>query len=130
MRLPPEIRSAMISHAVAARPLEACGLLAVDSDGRMRRAYCLDNVDESEVSFTVDPDGHFAALTDAESRGWSIGGVFHSHPRGPASPSPTDLGAGIDPQWVHVIIGLADPADPQVRAWRIEDGTAAELDLV
>jgi proteasome lid subunit RPN8/RPN11 len=119
----------MIDHALGAHPEEACGLIAVDGEGALRRAYCLDNVERSPTAFTVDPDGHFAALTDAESRGWSVGGVFHSHPQGPAAPSPTDLAAGMDPEWIHVIVGLGRPGSPEVRAWRIEDGEAVEVAL-
>jgi proteasome lid subunit RPN8/RPN11 len=129
MQLPSEIREAMVGHALRARPLEACGLLAVDGSDTVRWAYCLDNVERSRTSFTVDPDGHFAALTDAEAHGWELGGVFHSHPHGPAVPSPVDLAAGLDPSWIHVIVGLAEPLDPEVRAWRVHGGTASEIQI-
>jgi [CysO sulfur-carrier protein]-S-L-cysteine hydrolase len=117
----------MLTHVVASRPEEGCGLLAVDASGEVVHAYGLDNIDRSTTSFTVDPDGHFAALTDAEAHGWSIAGVFHSHPSGPAALSPVDLAAPIDPDWIHVVIGLADPAHPEVRAWRVEGGRAREV---
>ena len=34
------------------------------------------------AAFLVDPVEHFAALQHAEGNGWTIGGVFHSHPNG------------------------------------------------
>lgn len=107
-------------------PEEACGLLAVDADGQVRRAYCLANVERSPVSFTVDPDEHYASLVDAESNGWSLGGSFHSHPRTGAVPSQTDMARALEPNWVYVIVGLADPDSTEVRAWRIRAQGAVE----
>jgi proteasome lid subunit RPN8/RPN11 len=127
IRLADGVRESMVGHVVAARPEEGCGLLAVDAIGDVVRAYCLDNVDRSQRAFTIDPDGHFAAVVDAEARGWSIGGVFHSHPHGVGAPSPVDLTSPVDPTWIHIVIGLADPTRPEVRAWRIEDGGAREV---
>lgn len=130
IRLPDDILDEVIDHVRDAHPEEGCGLLAVDASGRVRRAYRLANVDRSGTSFTVDPDGHFAAIVDAEANGWSIGGVFHSHPHGPAIPSPVDLAAPIDPEWLHVVIGLADRDHPEVRAWRVRGGEMSEVDVI
>lgn len=127
IRVPVAVRDSMVEHVAAVSPEEGCGLLAVDANGEVVRAYCLDNVDRSSTAFTLDPDGHFAAIVNAEARGWSIGGVFHSHPHGLAAPSPIDLASPIDPSWIHIVIGLADPTRPEVRAWRIEDGRAREI---
>ena len=126
MILPAEIREAIVGHARAEYPNEACGLLAVDGDGCVCHAYALTNTDASPVSFTVDPDEHFAALTDAESRGWSIGGSFHSHPRTDAVPSRTDIARALEPAWFYVIAGPLEPGPPSVRAWRIAGGSASE----
>lgn len=120
------IRSEIVGHALAGHPEEACGLLAVDRDGRVRRAYCLDNVDRSPISFTVDPNQHYASLGDAESNGWSLGGSFHSHPRTAAVPSQTDISRALEPDWVYLIVGLADPETPELRGWRIRTGMAVE----
>jgi len=127
MRLPEHIRGEIVAHALAVHPEEACGLLAVDAPGCVRRAYCLPNVDRSPIAFTVDPDGHFASLTDAESNGWALGGSFHSHPRTAAVPSRTDIAGALEPGWVHLIVGLTDPGAPELRAWTIQDGAAAEV---
>ncbi|MEX1208528.1 MAG: M67 family metallopeptidase [Acidimicrobiia bacterium] len=126
MLLSEAIRAEIVLHARAGHPNEACGLLAVDGDGRVRRAYCLDNVDRSPFSFTVDPDQHFASLIDAESNGWSLGGSFHSHPRTGAVPSQTDISRALEPDWVYLIVGLADPEIPELRGWWIRAGMAVE----
>lgn len=127
MLLPDEIVAAAVAHARFCAPAEACGLLAVDGDGRPRMAYCLTNVAASPIAFTVDPDEHYAALAHAGRRGWTIGGAFHSHPRGSAVPSRRDIAGALDPDWVHLIVGLgSDP--PDVRLWRIVAGTATQVE--
>lgn len=124
MEVPAQILEAILAHARFARPLEACGLLAMDSQGRMKMVYCLTNIDESPSSFTVDPIEHFHALHHAERQGWHLEGVFHSHVAGPPVPSPRDVDAGIDPSWVHLIVG-----NGEVRAYRIRDGRVREEPL-
>ena len=127
--LPSPIVEAAIAHAEFTYPEEACGLLAVDDAGSIRMAYCLTNRDRSRYRFTVDPNEHYRAWKHAERHGWDIGGAFHSHPASPAYPSATDVAGALDPSWVHVIVSLADPASPNVRAFRIADGAVHELEL-
>ena len=125
--LPAEMVAAFIAHSRFTYPEEACGLVAVDADGRPRMAYCLTNVEHSRYRFTVDPNEHYRAWGHAERNGWQIGGVFHSHPHSAAYPSPTDVGAALDPLWFHVLVGLAEPAAPEVRVFTIIDGVVAEV---
>ncbi len=129
MHLAPELITEVIAHVTAAAPAEGCGLLAMDMKGVVRRVYPLRNADQSPIRFTVDPDGHFASVRDAEANGWHIGGVFHSHPRSAAVPSRTDIAGALDPEWVHVIVGLASEA-PEVRAWWIRHGQCIEESVV
>lgn len=117
-----------MSHAVSCLPAEACGLIAVDSSHRMRMAYPLTNVEASPTRFTIEPGEHFGAVSHAESRGWDIGGVFHSHPSGSAVLSPTDVDQPHDPDWFHLVVGLAPTIG--LRAWRIIDGAAVEVSLL
>ncbi|MBT8212785.1 MAG: M67 family metallopeptidase, partial [Acidimicrobiia bacterium] len=95
MEVNPQIVTAMVAHARFAYPEECCGLLAVDPGGTVRMAYCLTNTRHSTRRFSVDPTEHYRALKHAESLGWELGGVFHSHPRSPAYPSPVDIAADL-----------------------------------
>ena len=92
--VPTQVREAMVAHARDCLPEEACGLIAVDGDGVIQFAYPATNVDRSRVRFTVAPSEHYAAIKDAESRGWIIGGSFHSHPESAAFPSARDVEGG------------------------------------
>lgn len=124
LRLPGQIRQAILTHAANCAPNECCGLLAADDEGRITFAYPLTNVDPSPVSYTADPDEHFHALRHAESLGWEIAGVFHSHPRGPAMPSMIDVRSALEPEWVYVIA-----APGEMRGFRIRDGQVEETGL-
>jgi proteasome lid subunit RPN8/RPN11 len=121
-RLADQIRQAILTHADNCAPDECCGLLAADTEGRITFAYPLTNVDPSPVSYTVDPDEHFAALSHAESQGWEIAGAFHSHPAGGATPSMIDVQAALEPDWIYLI---AAPAE--IRGFRIRAGEVEEL---
>jgi proteasome lid subunit RPN8/RPN11 len=122
VHLPEHLRQRIIGHCIGELPNEGCGLLALDGD-RIVQVYPTANADASPSSYTIPPQQHFDALTDAESRGWEIGGVFHSHPAGPARLSVVDLERALDPDWVYVVVGLR--GEPEVSAWR--RGTELEL---
>ena len=123
-RLPDQVRRAILAHADNCAPDECCGLLATDAEGGVRFAYPLTNADPSPLSYTVDPDEHFHALRHAESRGWEIAGVFHSHPQGPAMPSMVDVQAALEPDWMYLI---AVPGE--IRGFWIRAGVIEELSL-
>jgi len=120
----------MIEHAHSVAPEEACGLLAAAPDGRATMAYCIANLDASPDSYTLDPAGHIRALHHAESNGWHLAAVFHSHPAGEAVPSATDLVGALEPGWLYIVIGMASRGEPSVRGFRIRDGAATEEPLV
>ena len=127
LRLPEGLRRQIIEHCLSELPNEGCGLIASDDKDRLTAVYPTRNADGSPTGFTVPPEDHYAALEDAESRGWELAGVFHSHPRGPARPSMTDVLAANDPQWIYLVVGL-EPK-PEVRAWRIRDAEVKEVRL-
>lgn len=126
VRLPDELLGRIIEHCRSEAPNEGCGLLAMDGD-EVVEVYATANLEGSPVSYTIPPEEHFAALTDAESKGWELGGVFHSHPTGPARPSMIDVQRALDPDWVYLVVGLG--GEPEVRAWAIKDGNLDEIGL-
>jgi proteasome lid subunit RPN8/RPN11 len=126
LQVPAAVVATIARHAQELAPEECCGLLAIDGAGAVVQAYPVANMERSPVRYTVDPDGHFAALRAAESRGWSLGGVYHSHPRSAAVPSRSDVAGALDPNWVHLIVSLAG-ATPELRAWRIVGADPLEV---
>ena len=128
LHLSEPLRRLIIDHCVLALPNEGCGLIASDEDGHVVAVYPTGNQDDLPSGYTVPPEEHFAALRDAESKGWELSGVFHSHPQGSAKPSMVDVAAALDPEWLYLVIGLQ--AEPLIRAWRIEQKEIEEVSLI
>jgi proteasome lid subunit RPN8/RPN11 len=116
--LPEWARQEIIEHCLDELPNEGCGLLATDGE-RIVKVYPTSNEDSSPSSYTIPPQEHFDALMDAESRGWQIGGVFHSHPNGPAEMSAVDEEKALDPGWRYVVVGLGGRS-PEVSVSRVD----------
>jgi proteasome lid subunit RPN8/RPN11 len=129
VQIPREVLDGMIAHARRARPRECCGLL-VGRGARVAEAAPMRNVARGFTRYRVSPAGHFAlrrALRDRRP-GRAILGVYHSHPRGRARPSETDLAEAHYPDWIHVIVGLGG-ARPEVRAFTIVGGRARVIPI-
>ena len=86
------------------------------------------NVEKSARIYTIDPKDHLRAERAAEDAGLEIRGVMHSHTHTEAYPSPTDVAAAPDPGWHYLIVTLKREK-PEVRSYRIVDGSIAEVRL-
>lgn len=116
LRIPTELADEMVAHCLDGRPNEACGLLAT-GDGEVVHIYTMANASASPVRYALDPEEQLATYKDLENRGWELGGVFHSHTRTEAYPSPTDIREARE-EVPYVIVSLAtEPA--VIRAFRI-----------
>ena len=127
MRIRRAVIDAIVDHARRDSPLECCGLLIGSSD-KVVECRAARNLKASSVVYLVDPENHFEAIRHARAEGLAVVGAYHSHPRSAAEPSPTDIREANDADFVHVIVSLSD-AEPQVAAFRIEDGRAIRLPL-
>jgi proteasome lid subunit RPN8/RPN11 len=120
--IPAEVRSALVEHAEAERPNEACGLIAL-RDGIAERYIPGRNAAESPYRFEleVDPEAWFL-----EDEGFELA-VFHSHPSSPARPSRTDVeNIGLWQGRPYVILNARSG---DLAAWRIEDGRIEPAEL-
>ena len=126
LRISTTLADEMVAHCLLGLTDEACGLLAGTEGSSMVEAlYPTKNLAASALVYTVDPLAHLRADREAEQRGQSLIGVFHSHTHTEAFPSPTDVAQAPDPGWHYVIVSLRDDA-PAIRSYRIEDGEVAE----
>ena len=128
MNLPAALAEQITAHCRAGLPNEACGLLAGDDAG-VRAVSPIANADASPASYTIEPAGHFAALVDAERRGWDLIGAFHSHVDEPAYPSRRDIAGAAEPDWVWLVVGPMR-GDAEIRAYRIRNGAVTGEELV
>jgi [CysO sulfur-carrier protein]-S-L-cysteine hydrolase len=134
LHLPVDAHAAMLAHALACYPLEACGLItgtsgAPGEPARVAWFDPCDNVAASSRVYTLDPRQHLAADRRAEDAGLEIIGVVHSHTHTEPYPSPTDVATAIDPQWHYLIISLRDD-EPMLRSWRIVDDEVTEEPVI
>jgi len=125
--VPESIINEMIAHGRADSPREACGLVAFGPE--VVAVYPTPNSSPDDERFLIDPRDVFNATTDAEQRGWRIGGMYHSHPFGPASLSATDRDAPNDPSWFSFLV-VGGPTEWTVRAFRVDDGTEIPVETM
>jgi proteasome lid subunit RPN8/RPN11 len=123
------VLAAMIEHARREAPLECCGLL-LGTPGWIEECVPTRNARASETAYLIDPAEHFAVVKRVRGSGRDILGAYHSHPRSPAVPSPTDREEAHYEEFLYVIISLADPAFPDVRGYRLNGGNFVPAVLV
>jgi proteasome lid subunit RPN8/RPN11 len=114
----PDLLADMLDHARQDAPLECCGLL-LGVDGRVEESVRTRNVRASRTAYLIDPAEHLAVMKRVRAEGRTVLGAYHSHPRSPAVPSPTDLDEAHYEDFLYVIVSLADPAAPDVRGYRL-----------
>ncbi len=121
---------AILAHAAEGAPDEVCGILA-GRDGVVVRVYRGANVAASpRVRYELDPHQQLAILREIEESGQQMVGIYHSHPHSEAFPSRTDLDLAFYPESTYVIVSLAQPDRPVVRAFRLRDGAIEEEELI
>ena len=124
---------AIVAHAAAGQPNEACGLLGGVTAGEKRiiqQVYHLTNVDGSPVHFSLDPAEQFAAVRDMRQKGLALLGNYHSHPASPARPSAEDIRLAFDSELSYFILSLAERSKPVLRSFRIKGGVVEEEKIV
>lgn len=117
----------MLEHVKTHAPLEACGLLA-GKDNRVEEVLVVRNQVQSPVRFVMDPYEQLRAFEWIESHGLELIGIFHSHPAGPETASPTDI-AEAAYEVVHVILSPSQD-EWKARGFWIEDGKSMEVSLL
>lgn len=117
----------MLKHVEQNAPLEACGLLAGKND-RVEHVILVRNQAESPVRFVMDPYEQLAAFEWIDSNGLDLVGIFHSHPAGPATASPTDIA---EAAYEAVSVIWSRPQGSwTARGFWLADGQAINIPLV
>ena len=127
MKITKSALDAVVAHAREALPGECCGLL-IGTPARIDAAHPARNLETGATRFLIDPRDHFAAVHAARESKRFVIGVYHSHPNGPASPSPADLAEASYDDYLYLIVSLASEP-PAVRLYRLEEGVFIEEPL-
>lgn len=131
--LPAALADALWAHAAREAPRECVGALGDtghtaedggDGPARAQALYPLPNISPSpEREYLADPVQLLRALKAMREGGLALVALYHSHPRGPAQPSVTDVRLAAYP----VPYVIADLESRLLRAYRLPQGTAVEL---
>jgi len=119
----------MIQHVKDELPNEGCGILA-GKDGEVLKVYKMTNTDKSPSTFFMEPQEQFDAMKDMRRLGMEMIGIYHSHVASPAYPSLKDVNLAFYPDVYYVIISLMDKENPQIRAFRIQEGNISEEKII
>jgi proteasome lid subunit RPN8/RPN11 len=118
----------MIHHVQKYLPEEACGLLA-GKDGLVQKVIPVTNAAHSPTRFYMDPVELLHALTWIDESVWELIGIFHSHPKGPAAPSETDIKEFLYPGTVTVILSPS-PSGWAVNAFDLQPERYEKIQLL
>jgi proteasome lid subunit RPN8/RPN11 len=139
VQLPAKIVQAMIDHARAEAPNEACGVIVGDAPaaagGRPVRWEPTRNAAASRFRYEVDPADLLRLTVATDDAGEVFWAIVHSHTHTPPRPSSTDVGAAQYADALYILVSLSSddtataPTAPSVKAWRIVDGEVFEVEL-
>ncbi len=128
--LPQALRDEIVAHARAEAPKECCGLIA-GREGRATRVIrCTNASPTPEVRYTI---AELRRVVEIEDAGEELVAIYHSHPRSPAYPSPTDRREAHWPDTAYVLVSLRydapvpggkGPFGPELHGYRISDRDA------
>lgn len=121
----------IVAHGLRGKPLEICGLLVGTRDGKSARVaevHEVDSLDQSELTYSMDPLKYMKIERAASERGLQIVGIYHTHPATEPYPSPTDVTRAhwedsddlIFPGYSYLIVSLREPQNPEPRSFQIE----------
>lgn len=113
------------AHAREASPRECCGVL-LGVDDRIVDSVRAVNLAPGTTRFELDPRDHFRAIRMARDRQLDVLGFYHSHPRTPSYPSPTDMAESGYADAMHLIAGMRDGVE-ETRLFRIQPELVSEI---
>ena len=122
---------AMVAHARADHPDEACGVIAgpAGSD-RPERFIPMVNAARSPTFYEFDSADLLRLYREMDARDEEPVVVYHSHTATQAFPSRTDIAYASEPEAHYVLVstrdGVAQEDPVEVRSFRIVDGEVSE----
>ncbi|MBC7304566.1 MAG: M67 family metallopeptidase [Nocardia sp.] len=122
-----DLVDAMVAHARADHPDEACGIIAgPEGSDRPERFVEMVNAERSPTFYRFDSGEQlrvWRAMDDADEVPVVI---YHSHTATEAYPSRTDISYAGEPDAHYVLVSTRDPQSHELRSYRIVDGEVTE----
>ena len=124
IRIPADVMAVMVENAERDYPRETCGVLVGKQREAILRAIPIPNRAEKSTRYVFDPLVFRDVEREADVRGLSVIGIYHSHPDHPAVPSETDRALAW-PDYFYVILAVARGRVTDIRVWRFPERNAA-----
>ncbi|MGY0503612.1 Mov34/MPN/PAD-1 family protein [Nocardia sp. FBN12] len=122
-----DLVDAMVAHARADHPDEACGIIAgPEGSDRPERFVAMVNAERSPTFYSFESSEYlrvWRAMDDADEEAVVI---YHSHTATEAYPSRTDISYASWPDTHYVLVSTRDPQAHELRSYRIVDGEVTE----
>jgi [CysO sulfur-carrier protein]-S-L-cysteine hydrolase len=122
-----DLVDAMVAHARADHPDEACGVLAgPEGSDRPERHIPMVNAERSPTFYRFDSMEQLRVHRAMEEAGEVPVVIYHSHTATEAYPSRTDVSIAAEPDAHYVLVSTRDPEQHELRSYRILDGVVTE----
>ncbi|WP_460355954.1 M67 family metallopeptidase [Mycobacterium sp. ZZG] len=122
-----DLVEAMVSHARADHPDEACGVIAgPEGSDRPERFIAMVNAERSPTFYRFDSGEQLKVWRAMEQTDEVPVVIYHSHTATEAYPSRTDISYASEPDAHYVLVSTRDPDRHELRSYRIVDGVVAE----
>jgi len=118
---------AIVAHARADHPDEACGIIAgpAGSDTPTRMVP-MTNAERSPTFYRFDSQEQLKLYRQLDAADEEVVVVYHSHTATEAYPSRTDISYAGEPQAHYVLVSTREPDAHEFRSYRILDGVVTE----
>ena len=127
LRFSRELWEQMRANVMAKIPEEACGLLA-GCDDQGEKVMPITNELHSPDRFRMAAQELVEAFISMDGKGWELTAIYHSHPRGPAQPSATDLKEFAYPGSLYLIWSPQD-GEWSCRAFEMQEQESTEIPI-
>jgi proteasome lid subunit RPN8/RPN11 len=128
------VRDAIVEHARADHPDEACGVVAgPEGSDRPERFIPMANAARSPTFYEFDSADLLKLYRDMDERDEEPVVIYHSHSSTEAYPSRTDVSYASEPNAHYVLVSTRDAdglGEFQFRSFRIVDGEISEEEVV
>ncbi|MGZ8801641.1 MAG: Mov34/MPN/PAD-1 family protein [Mycobacterium sp.] len=122
-----DLVDAMVSHARADHPDEACGVIAGPEGSDLpERFIAMVNAERSPTFYRFDSGDQLRVWREMDQADEVPIVLYHSHTATEAYPSRTDISYASEPDAHYVLVSTSDPDEPEVRSYRIVDGVVTE----
>jgi proteasome lid subunit RPN8/RPN11 len=125
-----ELVDAMVAHARADHPDEACGVIAGPAGtDRPERFIPMVNAARSPTFYEFDSMDLLRLYREMDARDEVPVVVYHSHTATEAYPSRTDISYASEPDAHYLLVSTRDPDSEEIRSFRIVDGVVTEEEV-